>query len=368
MNITKIALSVVALLTISVSVSAQAGNQVVNQPGKNVRKPISSRVMNDYVVSARAGVINLVEGEVNVIRARLFATAEMLISGDELKPGDALKTGTNGRAEILLNPGCYLRLGNASQFVFLFDENSSNKVKLLSGSAVIEASAMDGYIFVETPKAKFEIVATGVYRFNAGVDGMPEIIVRKGRALARDATIKGNRQATVVDGTALVAKANKQNVDELDDWSKTRAKTLIASNRNLSSKAMKSTVGMALISNAWIYDPYGRSYTFLPFTGGFSSPYGWGYSVCNPYWYRYGWPGYYNGSNGYNGGSAGQGGSSGSGGSGSGSGGGTAGGGHNHHHDPPRLPSPVFNNPDRGSGGGARGVDRETPAPHHRHP
>lgn len=366
MNIKKFALSVLAILTLTASVSAQAGNQGGNQAAKNVRKPISSQDMSNYVVSARAGVINFVEGEVNVIRARPFAPAEMLISGDELKPGDTLKTGTNGRAEILLNPGCYLRLGNESQFVFLFDNNTSNKVKLLSGSAVIEASAMDGYMFVETPEAKFEIVATGVYRFNAGA-GAPEIIVRKGRALMPGATIKENRQATVVDGTALIAKANKQDVDELDDWSKSRAKTLIASNRSLSSKAMKSTTGMALISNAWIYDPFFRSYTFLPYTGGFSSPYGWGYSVCNPYWYRYGWPGYYNGSNGY-GSSAGRGGSSGSGGSGSGSGGGTAGGGHRQHHDPPRLPSPVFNIPDRGAGGGARGADRETAAPHHRRP
>lgn len=357
MNITKSALTVLATLILAASSSAQNRNQD--------RKPIPRAEMSNYVVSAKAGVVNIVEGEASVIRARPFAIPEMLISGDELQPGDMVKTGANGRAEILLNPGCYLRLGDSSQFVFSFDDFTSNKVKLLSGSAVIEASAIDGYIFVETPNAKFEIARTGLYRFNAGGDGKPEIIVRKGRALVGDATIKAGKQAIVEGGTAVIAKLNKQEVDALDDWSKTRAKALIAANNSLSNRGMRSATGMAVMNNnAWIYDPFCRCYTFLPFTGGFSSPYGWGYSNYNPYWYRFGWGGYYNG-----GSSGGSSGSGGSGGRGGGSGGGNSGGGH-HHHDPPLphrdLPQPpsrpsVQSAPGRGSSSGA-------PAPVHRHP
>jgi len=323
--------------------------------------------MSDYVVSAKAGVVNIVEGEASVVRARPFAVPEMLISGDELQPGDAVKTGADGRAEILLNPGCYLRVGNGSQFVFLFDGYTSNRVKLLSGSAVIEASAIDGYIFVETPKAKFEIASAGLYRFNVEAGAKPEIVVRKGRALVGDATIKDGRQAIVEGSTPVIAKVNKREVDALDDWSKTRAKALIAANDSLSNRGMRRTAGIAsLNTNAWIYDPFCRCYTFLPFTGGFSSPYGWGYSNYNPYWYRFSWPGYYSGgSNPGNGGSGNRGGSSGSG--GSGSGGGNSGGGH-HHHDPPPPPPPVFSDPGRSAGAGARGGDRETPAPIHRRP
>ena len=365
MNITKSALSVLTTLVMAVSFSAQNRTQD--------KKPIPPGEMSNYVVSAKAGVVNIVEGEASVIRAHLFAMPEMLISGDELQPGDTVKTGANGRVEILLDPGCYLRLGDASHFVFLFDDFTSNKVKLLSGSAIIEASAIDGPIFVETPKAKFEIARTGLYRFNAVADGKSEIIVRKGQAIAGDATINGGKQAIVDGGTAAIAKLSKQDVDALDDWSKTRARALILANNSLSSRGMRSTTGMAFMNyNAWIYDPFRRCYTFLPLTGGFSSPYGWDYSVYNPYWYQFAWPGYYSGGSYGNGGSGNRGGSSGSsgsGGRGSGSSGGNSGGGH--HHDPspphrelPQLPTrpSIQSDPGRGSGSGA------SSAPVHRHP
>src|SRR5713101_5685326 len=87
------------------------------------RKPLSQGEMSKYIVSARAGVVNVVEGEATVTRARPFATPDMLISGDELLTGDTVKTGPRGRAEVLLNPGSFLRLGEGSEFVFLFDSD-----------------------------------------------------------------------------------------------------------------------------------------------------------------------------------------------------------------------------------------------------
>lgn len=357
MNIIRGALTVLATLVVAASLSAQGRNQG--------NKPLPRGELSDYVVSAKAGVVNIVEGEASVMRARPFAVAEMLISGDELQSGDAVRTGTDGRLEILLNPGCYLRLGNGSQFVFLFDGLSSNRVELLSGSAVLEASVIDDDIFVEAPNAKFKIVSAGLYRFNAGPGARPAIVVRKGRALVGETTIKEGRQAVVEGASVVIAKSNKRDVDPLDDWSKTRARALIAANNSLSSRGMKRTAGIASLSNnAWIYDPFCRCYTFLPFTGGFTSPYGWEYPNYNPYWYRFAWPGYYNGGS-YtgSGGSGSRGGSSGNGGSG-GSGSGNSGGGH--HHNPP--PPPVFSDPGRSPGGGARGGDRESPAPIHRHP
>lgn len=362
MNITRSVLAVLTTLVVAASLSAQERNQA--------GKPLPRGELNDYVVSAKAGVVNIVEGEASVIRARPFAVPEMLISGDELQLGDAVSTGTNGRAEILLNPGCYLRLGNSSRFVFLFDGFTSNTVKLLRGSAVLEASVMDGEVFVETPKNKFEIARTGIYRFNVGIAPKPEIVVRKGRAFLGDAMIKDGRQAMVEDSTPVIAKLNKNELDALDDWSKSRAKALIAANNNLSSRGMRRNDGIAsLRNNAWIYDPFCHCYTFLPYTGGFTSAYGWEYSNYNPYWYRFAWPGYYSGgSYSGNGGSGNRGGSSGSGRSGGNGGSGGSGGnaGGHHHQDPPTSRPPVFTTPGRGVAGGARGGDREAPAPRRR--
>ena len=62
------------------------------------------------VISARAGGVNLVTGDVRVRRA---ASADWvtLSTTDELKSGDTVRTGSAGRVEILLNPGSYLRTG-----------------------------------------------------------------------------------------------------------------------------------------------------------------------------------------------------------------------------------------------------------------
>ncbi|MEK6321557.1 MAG: FecR family protein [Acidobacteriota bacterium] len=347
MKITKFAITIVAILLSATSGLAQD------------RKPISPGEISKYVVSAKAGLVNVVEGEASVTRAKPFAMPDMLISGDELLTGDTVKTGAKGRAEILLNPGSYLRLGEGSEFVFLFDSFTGNKIKLLRGSMVIEASAIDALILVETPKANFELARVGLYRFNVWADGKADVAVRKGRVLIGATTIKGGKRALVEGSTAAIAKLNKQDVDSLDDWSKNRARALIAANSRLSNRGMTRTLGMSLMYNTWIYDPFCRCYTFLPYAGGFSSPYGWNYPVCNPYWSyysgRYNNGGWQSGGNG--GGQPSSGGGSG-GGSGSG-GGGSSGGGRGGGTQPPVPTNP----PDRTMGGDARSSERERPGP-----
>ena len=283
MRITRIVIATAAILLAGTSVFAQD------------RTPLPRGEMNKYVISAKAGVVNLVEGDAKVTHARPFAIPEILISGDELQSGDTVKTGAAGRAEILLHPGCYLRLGEQSEFVFLFDTFTSDKLKLKRGSAVLEASAIEGSILVETPKASFEIARDGLYRFNVGADGRAEVAVHKGRVLVGGTTIKEGKRAVVEGGTAAIAKLNKQDADALDDWSKDRAKAMIAANSRLSNVGMRRSLGMSSLYNAWIYDPFCRCYTFLPFANGFASPYGLNYSVCNPYGYYYSRPRYNNG-------------------------------------------------------------------------
>jgi hypothetical protein len=225
---------------------------------------------------------------------------------------------------------------------------------------VLEVSAVDGSMTVETPKAKFEVARTGLYRFNVGTNGTAEVAVHKGRVLTGDTTVKQGKRAVVEAGTAVIAKLNKQDADALDDWSKDRSKALIAANSRLSNAGMSRTLGMSFMRNAWIYDPFCRCYTFLPFGGGFASPYGWNYSVCNPFGYYYSRPHYNNG--GWAGGGGGGGGQpSGGGGSGggSGTGGGGSSGGGGGHSAPPSMPS----GSERGGVHNPSGSDRGLPAP-----
>lgn len=314
MRVTKIAITTLAFLLTATSILAQAQDKPL----------ISHEDQSQYVVSAKAGVVSTTEGEVSVQHFTPFATPEPLLSDDQLSLKDTVRTGATGRAEILLNPGCYLRLAENTEIVYLFD-TFTNKIKLLRGSAIIEATVIDGLIFVETPRTKFDIVWNGLYRFNVDADGRSEVAVRKGRVMVGDTEIKEGKRAVAEGRTAMVASFNKKETDLFDDWSKRRAETLIAANRLLSKSGMNRSLGTSFLSNAWIYDPFFRSYTFLPYTSGFSSPYGMKYPVCNPRWHHShpgyvggGWPGS-GGSGGGHSGSSGGGHSGSSGGSGSGS-------------------------------------------------
>jgi hypothetical protein len=77
---------------------------------------ISSALGDKYVVSAKAGGTNLIEGEVTI--SRTDGTTGLLVKGMRVEVGDRVTTGADGRAEILLNPGSYLRMGHNSSFEF----------------------------------------------------------------------------------------------------------------------------------------------------------------------------------------------------------------------------------------------------------
>lgn len=224
--------------------------------------------------------------------------------------------------------------------MFLFGGLSNhNRIRLLRGSAIIEASALDAFMVVEAPQGKFGIARNGLYRFNVAADGKADVVVRKGRVLIGRTEIKGGKRATADGGAPMVTSFNKNEADELDDWSKERARTLIAANKKLSNRGMKGNLAIGFVSNTWIYDPLCRCYTFLPYTAGFGSPYGGSYSVCNPYWYTRPRPGFNNG--GWSGGYGGGGQTGGGGGSSSGGGGQPA---------PPSMPSPRISSPSPSGG------------------
>lgn len=290
MKATKLILATLAVLLAASMASAQE------------RKKLPADEEDMYVVSAKIGVLNAVEGDVSYKREQ--ADWVRLTAGDELREGDTVKTGANGRAEILLTPGCYLRLAENSAFILTNPFVYRFRIDLTSGSAIIEASAIDGPMTVATPKSEFSIVKEGLYRFNLAADGRADVIVRKGRLAFGLLPIKENKKATIENGQLVVASFDKKSVDSFDTWSQERARGLIALNKRLSTPSIASNIAFGFVSNTWIYSRRCGCYTFLPFGSGFSSPYGWGYSVCNPFWEgyshypSYGWGGWNNGNNG----------------------------------------------------------------------
>lgn len=294
------------------------------------------------VISARAGGVNLVSGDVKVLRA---ASADWvaLSATDELKGGDTVRTGPTGRVEVLLNPGSYFRAGGSTEFALVSEDLDELRIELARGSAVVEATGygdMNLSIDVAVPGALIKIVRSGVYRINVPVAGSPEVAVTKGRAVVGSTVVKGGNFARVSGVNAVeVVKLDKKWRDDLDQWSRERGKELARANERLNRRTVNSAFLVGNFDNIfgarrgggfWFFNSDARCFTFLPYGYGWRSPYGYGYGT-GFYWPRpdpsAGWippnnvPGGSTASNPGSGGTWGGGGTGGSGG-GSGSGGG----------------------------------------------
>jgi hypothetical protein len=366
-----------------------------------------TQIRNERILVARAGVVNFVTDTVEYNREGETAW-NALTEKDELKSGDVVKTGTGGRAEVLLNPGSYFRLSELSQFELADASLDNLRLKLNSGSAIVEATGyndLDLNIVIETPQTRVVVVRTGIYRVNVLPSGVTEVAVWKGRALVGEKAevVKEGRVARVgAGGDVLLAKLEKKTRDAFDNWSRERGKELAKLNERL-ARDSQSTIasldnydfnndynnnnryGRNHHGGVWVY--YGGCYTFLPYSSSWRSPYGHSYGS----WYFTPRPCHQcparpggvivtgnGGGSGYGGGS-GSGGGSGagdvSGGGGSG-GGGNSGGGSNSspapadttpvrsapepapRHDPP-VSSPSVERPTAPAPG--RDVERSTP-------
>src|SRR5688500_13092927 len=325
-----------------------------------------------FVISAKAGGINAITGGASV-HARGESEWQHLMVTDDWDAGDRVRTSFDGRVEILLNPGSYLRVGGDSE-IELSDNTLANlEVRLLRGTAIVEATGADGLelnIGISTPHTKLAIVRQGLYRLSVVPGDGTELIVRKGRVILSDShtKVKGGNKVVFSATNVSVAKLTKeekklQDKEEVAVWSKERAETLAKANRRISERMLNSAFASFIDNDPfsrgrlgfWFFNTHARCYTFLPFYYGWRSPYGNSYSnsvYYNPTYSNYPRTGPNNGNTGGGYSSGGSGGSAGGG--SAGGGGGSTGG---YRPAPPARPAP----PSAGFGndGGMRSQPRE---------
>src|SRR5207248_6411839 len=94
------------------------------------------RASAQSVISVRSGLINYFEGDVVVNGERL---ERKYGSFARLRPGSDLVT-RSGRAEMLLTPNTYLRVGENSSVRMRSDSLSDTRVELLAGSAILDST------------------------------------------------------------------------------------------------------------------------------------------------------------------------------------------------------------------------------------
>lgn len=253
------------------------------------------------LVSAKAGLVNNVTGGVVADDGIAPMPAEV---GFQLEPDFHLITNSGGRAELLLNPGSFIRVDGNTDFSMLDNSPDNMRVGLQYGTMIVEAgSFMKNEVELEvvTSAGNIRIIKNGIYRIDVGSDGRTTLRVFNGEAMVpsrngemRSCT-KGRRaDLTPGDGLLAINKFDTNDQDSFDQWSAQRASLLLAANTELSEAQDPSQVRLLTYggsrgygypgwgSGFWGWNSYRSCYTFFPapWYSGFRSPYGYGYGGC----------------------------------------------------------------------------------------
>jgi hypothetical protein len=174
-----------------------------------------------YVVSARAGTIEYVRGQV-LIDGQLFRSTPLKFP--MLQAGQVLSTG-DGRAEILLGPGVFLRLGENGAVRMLDTRLEDAQIEVQQGTALVEVVEMPAGsgVHVMLGPSRTDFSGMGLYRFETGSN---ELRVFGGRA----EVFEGDRRAEAERGkvihlgdTLRVSKFDLRQKDALHQWAAHRS-------------------------------------------------------------------------------------------------------------------------------------------------
>jgi len=227
-------------------------------------------------VTPQPGALNYIEGQVSINNQALTSKA---VGSAAMNDGDVVSTG-NGRAEILLTPGVLLRLNHNSAVRMDSTELLNTRVDLLQGQAMLEVDNLhkENNVQIADAGAITQPEKKGIYAFNAD---QPAVQVFDGKAVVRE----GDEHVDLGKGhEALLAtqplKSQKfdrdaaQNSDQLYAWSKLRSEYLSEATAASAQTFVVNAGGW--YGPGWYWNPWWGMYSFVPGTGFFYNPFGFG--------------------------------------------------------------------------------------------
>jgi len=236
---------------------------------------------------ASPGTLNYIEGQASIEGRPLSSQS---VGNTTLQAGQVLAT-ANGKAEILLTPGIFLRLGDDSTVQMVSTDLTHTEVRLEQGRANVEVDQIypQNTILVDLKNGQTQLLKNGLYAFDAGnstvrvFDG--KAAVYRGanlQANVKPIDVKGGHQL-VLSGEPIKPQGfnkDQAKTDPLYKWSSLRSNYLGEANLNLAEEY----AGYSGFYPGWYWagGPFG--YTWLPGDGLFWSPFGYGF--YSPYYIR----------------------------------------------------------------------------------
>jgi hypothetical protein len=241
-------------------------------------------------ISAKAGMINVADGDVFLVDQQTGEEKKVepkVTEFIDMKEGQVLKT-TEGRAEVLLTPGSFLRMADNSSVRLVSNRLSDVRVEVLSGSVMIESTELlqDNKLTVVDKDATVVLTKAGIYRFDAEP---AQVRVYTGEATAEygggTTVLKAARELTLSASGWAVSKFDPEDTDALYRWSKRRSSYIAMANLSAAKQASTSIynysggygTGMGYGIGRWLYNPYFGFATYVPFASTCYSPFGFAY-------------------------------------------------------------------------------------------
>ena len=240
---------------------------------------ISFAAIPVWAIPARPGMINYIEGKA-LIGGQPVTSKD--VGRAELDPNQTIKTGL-GKAEILLTPGVFLRIGDHSELRMVSPGLTDTRVELLSGEAQVEATDVhkENHIQVLDHGFTTTLLKNGLYAFKADP---PAVSVYDGKAEVQsgDNRVTLGKGKQVLPGGPLKAVSFDRNYqDELYHWSKLRDGYLAEASMGSARVYMVNPYGW--YGSGWYWNPYFSMYSFVPGAGYLYSPFGYGF--YSPFYY-----------------------------------------------------------------------------------
>lgn len=200
------------------------------------------------VISARSGVIHFSDGSVFVDNQNL---EHRFGKFEQMKEGSDLRT-ESGRAEVLLTPSVFLRVGENSAIRMISNRLADTRVEFLSGSVMLDSvtASESAPITILYGAYQVHIQKHGRYRFNSDP---PELRVKIGEI----EVLSGSDSARVTggylvsfSGELVTRQFADETGDRLDSWNRTRNNSI--SENNLTAVG---TADLSTVVDGWQNDP-----------------------------------------------------------------------------------------------------------------
>ncbi len=249
---------------------------------------LSATAFGQNANPASPGTLNYVEGRASIEGRPISSNS---VGNTTLQTGQMLAT-ANGKAEVLLTPGIFVRLGDNSTVQMVSPDLTHTEIRLDQGRANVEVDQIypQNTILIDLKNGQTQLLKNGLYAFDANNS---TVRVFNGQASVypgvdlqtnvKPIELKGDHQLVLNGEPLKPQRFNKDEAtnDQLYRWSSLRSDYLGEANLDLAEEY----AGYPGFYPGWYWagGPYG--YTWIPGDGLFWSPFGYGF--YSPY-YLYG--------------------------------------------------------------------------------